>query len=226
MPLNIAPIVAAVDEIKEKSKKRKFTQSVDLSVNIKDVDLKQPKNRINTEIFLPHEIVGSETKIVVVGTGDLKVRAKNMGLEVLDKEDLEKLRDDKKSAKKFVKNVDVFIAGVDLMPVLAKSLGPVLGPAGKMPLGPPKGRGIIPPNADLTPVVDAYKKMIRIQMRKNLVVNCKVGNEAMSSQDIAENIQSVANFLEDTLENGLRNFVALYVKTTMGPSVKIDVKFG
>ncbi|MHA1650932.1 MAG: 50S ribosomal protein L1 [Candidatus Helarchaeota archaeon] len=225
MPIEKAPIIAAIEELKKKVKKRNFTESIDLSVKIKDVDLKQPKNRINAEVFLPHE-VSSNLKICVVGTGDLKVRAKNMGLEVLDKDDLEKLKSDKKAAKKFVKNIDVFIAGVDLMPTLAKTLGPVLGPAGKMPLGPPKGKGIIPPNADLTPVVDAYKKMVRIRMRNNLVVNCKVGNINMATEDVAENIQSVINFLESNLEHGLRNIAALYVKTTMGPSVKINVKVG
>jgi large subunit ribosomal protein L1 len=176
MPIDSAPIVNALKKLKDQTKKRKFTQSFDLSVKIKDVDLKQPKNRISAEVFLPNPIAKSR-KICVVGTGDLGVRAKNMGLEVLDKDGLDKLKSDKKAAKKFVKNIDIFIAGVDLMPVLAKSLGPVLGPSGKMPLGPPKGKGIIPPNADLTPVVEEYNKMVRIRLRNNLVVNCKVGNE-------------------------------------------------
>ena len=225
MPVNLAPIIKAVDELKEKSKKRKFIQSVDLAINIKDVDLKQPKNRINTEVFLPHEL-GKGSKICVVASGDLGIRAKNMGLTVLDKDELGKLGSDKKTAKKFVRNYDIFVAGVDLMPTLAKSLGPVLGPTGKMPLGPPKGRGIIPPNADLNPIIDLYKKMVRIRLRKSLVINCKIGSEKMSSQDLAENIQSITNYLEETLENGLRNIAKLGVKTTMGPYIKIEAKVG
>ncbi|MFX1297060.1 MAG: 50S ribosomal protein L1 [Promethearchaeota archaeon] len=223
MPINLAPIVTAIDELKEKTKKRKFIQSVDLLIKIKDVNLKQSKNRINVEVFLPHEIASSK-KICIIGTGDLKVRASKMGLQVIDKEELEKF--EKKNAKKFVKSMDVFIAGVDLMPLLAKYLGPFLGPAGKMPLGPPKGKGIIPPDANLTPIVEAYRKMVKIRMRNNLVVNCKVGNENMPSKDIAENIQSVTNFLEDTLENGSRNIDTIYVKTTMGPSIKLNIKIG
>ena len=120
--------------------------------------------------------------------------------------------------------MDVFIAGVDLMTDLAKSLGPMLGPAGKMPLGPPKGKGIIPTNADLGPVVSEYKKMIRIRLRNNRVVNCKVGNENMPTPEVAENIQSVANFLERTFEKGMRNIASMRVKTTMSPSVKINLK--
>ncbi|HUY01091.1 MAG TPA: 50S ribosomal protein L1 [Candidatus Deferrimicrobium sp.] len=220
-----APIKAALKKLKETTKTRKFNQSFDLSITIKDVDLKQPKNRITAEVFLPNPIAESR-KICVIGTGDLGVRAKNMGLEVLDKEDLDKLKSDKKVAKKFVRNVDIFIAGVDLMPVLAKTLGPVLGPTGKMPLGPPKGKGIIPPNADLTPIVEEYNKMVRIRLRNNLSVNCKVGNEKMLPAQIAENIQSVTHFLEDNLEHGLRNIAGLYIKTTMGPSIKIGVKGG
>ncbi|MHA1264233.1 MAG: 50S ribosomal protein L1 [Candidatus Helarchaeota archaeon] len=225
MPIDLAPIMKAVEELKEKTKKRNFIQSIDLSVKVKDIDLKQPKNRINAELFLPHEL-GKDPKICVIASGDLAVRAKNMGLEVLDKEGLAKLRGDKKQAKKFVKNIDIFIAGVDLMPELAKTLGPVLGPAGKMPLGPPRGKGIIPPNADLVPVIEEYKKMVRIRLRKNLVVNCKVGIESMDSREIAENIQTVINFLEQQFEKGLHNIAALYIKMTMGPSVKIEAKVG
>ncbi len=225
MPVDLAPILKALEEVKEKTKKRKFVQSVDLSVSVKNVDLKQPKNRINVEVFLPHAL-GKEPKICVIGSGDLGIRAKNMGLDVLGKAELAKLKGDKKQAKKFVKGIDVFIAGVDLMPDLAKSLGPVLGPKGKMPLGPPKGRGIIPPNADLNPVVDAYKTMIRVRLRKNLVINCKVGIEEMDPQHIAENIQSVANYLEGQFEHGLQNIADLRIKTTMGPAVKIMAKVG
>ena len=225
MPVDLATILKALEELKEITKKRKFVQSVDFAVKVKNIDLKQPKNRINTEVFLPHSI-GEDPKICVVGSGDLGIRAKNMGLDVLDKGALAKLKGDKKQAKKFVKNVDVFIAGVDLMPDLAKSLGPVLGPTGKMPLGPPKGRGIIPPNADLNPIVDAYKKMIRIRLRKNLVINCKIGTEEMDPQQVAENIQSVTNYLEDKFENGLQNIANLRIKMSMGPSVKIKAKVG
>ncbi len=223
MPIDLAPIVEALDELKEKSKKRNFIQSVDLAIKIKDIDLKQPKNRISAEVFVPHNL-GKKSKICIIATGDLAVRAKNIGLTVLDKDDLERMGSDKKSAKKFVKNFEVFIAGVDLMPLLAKNLGPVLGPTGKMPLGPPKGRGIIPPNADLNPVIELYNKMVRIRLRKNLVINCKVGTEEMNSQDLAENIQSIINYLEENLEHGTRNIVKLGVKTTMGPYSKINAK--
>jgi large subunit ribosomal protein L1 len=131
MPVETAPILTAIKDLNEKStKKRNFTQSIDLSIKIKDVDLKQPKNRIAAEIFVPNEIE-KERKICIVGSGDMGVRAKNLGLNVLDKDDLDNLKSDKKAAKKFIKAIDVFIAGVDLMPVLAKSLGPVLGPSGK-----------------------------------------------------------------------------------------------
>jgi large subunit ribosomal protein L1 len=223
MPLNIGPIVTAIKQLNEKTTKKNFTQSIDLSVRIKDVDLKQPKNRIAAEVYLPHEIAKSR-KIYVIGSGDLGVRAKNLGLDVLDKADLDSLKGDKKAAKKFVKKTDIFIAGVDLMPVLAKSLGPVLGPSGKMPIGPPKGKGIIPTNADLNPLIEQYKKMVRIRLRNNLVVNCKVGTEEMTPQELAENVQSVVNFLEGTFEHGSRNIGALHIKKTMGPAFKIITK--
>lgn len=223
MPVESAPILTAMKELEERSPKRNFVQSIDLSIKIKDVDLKQPKNRIAAEIYVPNEIE-KDRKICVVGSGDMGVRAKNLGLDVLDKEELDNLKSDKKAAKKYIKSISVFIAGVDLMPVLAKSLGPVLGPTGKMPIGPPKGRGIVPPNVDLAPIVEQYRKMIRIRLRNNLVVNCKVGNENMTPQEIVDNIKAVINFLEGSLERGPRNIGGLHIKKTMGPSIKIIEK--
>ncbi|MHA1268684.1 MAG: 50S ribosomal protein L1 [Candidatus Helarchaeota archaeon] len=222
MPINQNNIKKAVIEAKSKRNKGKFTHSIDLSINLKEIDLKQPKNRINTEFVLPHN-PGKKINICVCTTvGDFALRAKQEGLTVLTKEDLENFRKNKSEAKKFIKKFDFFIASVEAMPLVAKSLGPVLGPKGKMPLGPPKGSGIVPPTTDIKPLKEQYEKTIRLQMRKSLQINCPVGNENMDDDKITENISSVLRFLENNLEKGLKNIKNIYVKTTMGKPVKIE----
>ena len=52
----------SLEEAINKSPKRNFGESVDLAVNLKDVDLSNPKNRINEEILLPN---GSGRKVKV-----------------------------------------------------------------------------------------------------------------------------------------------------------------
>ncbi|MHA1231905.1 MAG: 50S ribosomal protein L1 [Candidatus Helarchaeota archaeon] len=223
MPIDRNKIKKAVIEARKNKKKGKFVHTIDLSINLKDIDLKQPKNRINAELVLPHS-PGKDRKICVCTTsGDFALRAKQEGLTVLDKDALTKFQKDKSAARKFCKKFDFFIASVEAMPLIAKSLGPVLGPQGKMPLGPPKGAGIVPPTADIKPLKDRYNKTIRLRMRKSLQINCPVGNENMSDDEIVDNIAAVINYLENNLEKGLRNIKSIYVKTTMGKPVKIEI---
>ena len=46
-------VINAVKEAKEQSKPRNFTESVDIIINIRDLDVKKPENRFNEEVALP-----------------------------------------------------------------------------------------------------------------------------------------------------------------------------
>ena len=58
----------AVQKALESAKKRKFVETVELAVNLRDVDLTIPKNRIQEEIILPKGR-GKSIKIAVIGGG-------------------------------------------------------------------------------------------------------------------------------------------------------------
>nr|MDO8046333.1 50S ribosomal protein L1 [Candidatus Baldrarchaeota archaeon] len=217
MPIDIKKIIEAVKEAKEKAKERKFKESIDLSISFKNLDLKKPENRISTEITLPHPI-NKPVKVCVIASGDLEVRAKNEGIDsVLSRTDLEKFLSDRKAAKKLAKQFDFFLAQVDLMPLVGRSLGPVLGPRGKMPKP-------IPPTADVKSLVEQYRRTVRIRMRNNPVIHVRVGTKDMEDEKIAENIKAVLEFLLEKLEKGIQNIKSIYVKTTMGPPVPIKTK--
>ena len=124
-------VLEAVKEAKEQSKPRNFTQSVDMIVNIRDLDVKKPENRFNEEVTLPNGR-GKEVKIGVIADGELIVQAKNAGVAlVINKADLEELGKDRKAAKKAANSVDFFIAQADMMPLVGRFLGPILGPRNK-----------------------------------------------------------------------------------------------
>ena len=126
-------VLEAVKEAKEQSKPRNFTQSVDMIVNIRDLDVKKPENRFNEEVTLPNGR-GKEVKIGVIADGELIVQAKDAGVAlVINKADLEELGKDRKAAKKAANSVDFFIAQADMMPLVGRFLGPILGPRNKMP---------------------------------------------------------------------------------------------
>ncbi len=43
----------------------------------------------------------------------------------------------------------------------------------------------------------------------------------MKAEDIADNIEAVLKRVESKLEHGRMNLASVYVKTTMGPSVRL-----
>ncbi|MEM2145622.1 MAG: 50S ribosomal protein L1 [Candidatus Jordarchaeaceae archaeon] len=214
MPLDNKKLLEAIKKAKQNSKKRNFVQSIELAVNMKDIDLKKPENRLNVELTLPNEI-GKEPKICVIAAGDLAVKAKDAGVFVIDKDELGEIARNKKNVKKLAQEYDFFVARADIMPQVGKTLGSVLGPRGKMPKP-------VPPNADIKTVLEQYKKSARIRMRENPVIHLRVGNEQMDEKKIADNVQSVINFLEGKFEKGSRNIKSVYIKTTMGPAIKVE----
>lgn len=224
MPVDQNIIKESIKKAKENRNKGNFTHTVDISINLKEIDLKQPQNRINTELELPHGPGDKEANICVCTTsGDFALRARQNDLEVLDQEGLSELQGNKAAARKMAKQFEFFVASVEAMPLVARSLGPILGPQGKMPLGPPKGQGIVPPTAEIPPIIKHYKNTVRIKMRKTLQINCPVGREDMENEKIAENISAIFNFLERNLEKGLGNIKKVFLKTTMGHPVKLDI---
>ena len=216
MPIDEEAIIEALREMRSKTKKRNFRQSVELLVNLRDIDLRRPENRIREMVELPHGL-GKEARVCVIASGDAALRARKAGLDVLDKEELESMAGDKKRAKKLAKQYDYFVAEAPLMPLIGRILGSVLGPRGKMPTP-------VPPTADFKAVVDRLKRTVRVVAWKAPNVYCKVGTEDMDDKALAENINAVIKVLEEKLPRGLKNIKSVYVKMSMGPAVEVKLK--
>ena len=205
--------IKAIEDALKQSKKRKFQESVELSINLKDIDLSVPKNRIDDEIILPKGR-GKEVKVVVFGSGELAVKAKSSADLVIQPEEIENIADNKREARKLVNAHDFFIAEAPLMPTIGKSLGIILGPRGKMPKP-------IPPQADPAPMITNLKNTVRIRSKERRTFHAPIGTRAMSPEDLADNLEAVLNRLESKLERGRQNIASIFVKTTMGPSVRV-----
>ena len=111
--------IKVVREAIETSTQRNFTESVDLAINLKDIDLSIPKNRVNDEILLPKGR-GKSVKVAVFGSGELAIKAKKAADLVITPEELDDLADDKKAAKKMANEHMFFVAEAPLMPVIGK----------------------------------------------------------------------------------------------------------
>ncbi|MDH5441419.1 MAG: 50S ribosomal protein L1, partial [Candidatus Bathyarchaeota archaeon] len=103
MVLEVKNLQEAIKELRSKSKKRNFSQSVELVINLRDVDVKKPEGRIQEVVELPHS-VGKNVGVCVIATGDLALRARRAGADlVLEREDLERLAGDKKQQRQTAK---------------------------------------------------------------------------------------------------------------------------
>lgn len=207
-------VLEAVKEAKEQSKPRNFTQSVDMIVNIRDLDVKKPENRFNEEVTLPNGR-GKEVKIGVIADGELIVQAKDAGVAlVINKADLEELGKDRKAAKKATNSVDFFIAQADMMPLVGRFLGPILGPRNKMPKP-------VPASIKLDPLLERLQSTVKVGIKQQPAIQIIVGSQDMSDEDLAENIETVLTVLDRHLDKGRNQIKSMFIKTTMGPIVRV-----
>jgi large subunit ribosomal protein L1 len=214
MPLDNKTISEAIKQAKAKSGDRKFNQTVDLILDIQEIDMKAPEGRIQEIVELPHETSKPNT-ICVIAQGEFSVKAKNSQADrVVDRADLDALSGKKKELRKLANDYDVFIAEAPLMPLVGKVLGPVLGPRGKMPIP-------VPPNADIAPLITKHRKTVAVRMRNQPIIQVAVGSQQMKDEDIADNTMTVLRVLDGKLKRGLKNVKYVFIKTSMGEPIKI-----
>ncbi|CAD7770436.1 50S ribosomal protein L1 [Candidatus Methanoperedenaceae archaeon GB50] len=207
-------IVNAVRRALEDSPPRGFEESVDLAINLRDVDLTQPQNRIDEEVLLPHGR-GRPVKVAVFGRGDVAQRAKNAGADyVFDEEGIKGLGEDPHLARNLANEVDFFISETVYMPLIGRMLGRVLGPRGKMPMP-------LTPDKDVTELVKRARSAIRVRSKDRPTFHVSIGRRKMDPVLLAENVESVITRIEQRLDRGRQNIRSVYVKTTMGPAVKV-----
>ena len=207
--------VEVVQKALEESKKleRKFKQSVDVVINLKNIDMNDAKNRIEDEVMLPHGR-GIEAKLAIFASGDLAIKSKSHVDLVIKPEEIEELAKDKKKFKKMADEYDFFIAEAPLMPTIGKTLGIILGPRGKMPKP-------VPPNIDIANIAKSMRKTVKIRSKTTKTIHATVGREEMSPDQIADNIDAILKRLEGKLERGKLNIGSVYVKTSMGPPMRL-----
>jgi len=210
-----------------KDKVRKFDETIDLIINLKDLNLNDPKQRIDKEIVLPNNTTTSDKpNVCVIASDEILLEARNLGLETIDTEGLVQLNtEEKKVKKKFVKKYDFFIVEDKMMPSVARYLARFLGPLGKMPKPFPSGYGIVSSPEDLRIAIERYLKIIRIQLKKQLLIQVKIGKKSMEKDRVFENLKAVVDYIADQMPHRYNNIKSMFLKTTMGHPIKVDEQF-
>merc|ERR1712098_352393 len=195
-----------------KDKPRKFVETVELQVGLKDYDTQRDK-RFSGTVKLPH-VARLRLKVCVLGDAVHCEQAQQAGMPYKSVEDLKKLNKNKKLVKKLAQQYDAFLASQVLVPQIPRLLGPGLNKAGKFPT-------LITHSDSLDAKVQDLKKTVKFQLKKVLCMGVAVGNVEMNPDECRQNIIMAINFLVSLLKKNWNNVKVLYVKSTMGKSYRI-----
>merc|ERR1712142_451700 len=188
-------------------KKRKFLETVDLQIGLKNYDPQKDK-RFSGTVKLKH-IPRNKFKVCILGDQAHCDEAKEKGLPCMSADELKKLNKDKKKVKKLAKSYDAFLCSDILIKQIPRFLGPGLNKAGKFPT-------MVTHADDLEEKVNVLKATIKFQMKKVLCLNVAVGNIEMTEDQLMENIRLAMNFLVSLLKKHWQNVKSLHIKSTMG----------
>merc|ERR1711971_1478310 len=188
-------------------KPRKFLESVDLQIGLKNYDPQKDK-RFSGTVELKH-IPRNKFKVCILGDQAHCDEAKEKGIACMTADELKKLNKDKKKVKKLAKSYDAFLCSDTLIKQIPRLLGPGLNKAGKFPT-------LITHQDDLDAKINDLKATIKFQMKKVLCLNVAVGNVGMTEDELVQNVHLAMNFLVSLLKKHWQNVKSLNIKSTMG----------
>ena len=205
----------AIQQAIDGAPERGFVESVEISFTIKDVDLKVPTNRIQEEVRLPSGR-GKPIKIAIFAGGEVATKAKAAGIDIIDPETIEDLGGNRQKARKLAKRYDFFLSEIPHMGTVGRFLGGVLGPRGKMPRP-------VPPTLDPAALAGGLKDTAIVRSRDKVTFHTAVGSREQGIEDLTSNAVAIWDRVTGKLERGAGNIRSCYIKTSMGPSVKVEV---
>jgi len=133
---------------------------------------------------------------------------------VFDETEIEALANEPPRARSLANEVNFFIAETAYMPMIGKSLGRVLGPRGKMPEP-------LTSDKDIAQLINRARNSIKVRSKDRATFHESIGQRNMQPETLVENVESVIMRLEQKLERGAQNIRSVYIKTTMGPAVRV-----
>lgn len=202
----------AIEKLKDFPAAR-FDESVEISLRL-GVDPKKSDQQVRNTVMLPHG-TGKKIRVVVLATGEKLVEATEAGADRVGDQDL--IEEIKNGWTDF----DVLITTPEMMRELVKFAGRVLGPRGLMPN--PKV-GTVTQNIKQR-VEESKKGKIQFKIDKNGVINNLVGKISFKKEQLVANMETLllAVFRSKPATAKGAFFQTLFVSSTMGPGLKIDL---
>jgi len=196
------------------TKKRKFVETVELQIALKNYDPNKEK-RFSGAIRLPN-VPRPKFSVCVIGDAKHVGEAKDQKLPYMSEDDLKKLNKNKKAVKQLAKKYGAFVASASLIRKIPRLVGPGLNKAGKFP-------SVLGPNENVTERCESVKASVKfaLKSKKSICLGVPIANLGMAPRDVATNITLAVNFVITLLPKGWQQIKRLYIKSTMGPPFRV-----
>eukprot|EP00927_Polykrikos_kofoidii_P033778 TRINITY_DN28620_c0_g1_i1.p1 TRINITY_DN28620_c0_g1~~TRINITY_DN28620_c0_g1_i1.p1 ORF type:complete len:219 (+),score=39.90 TRINITY_DN28620_c0_g1_i1:70-726(+) len=202
-------LLAALSKILDgaKAKPRKFVETVELQISLKDYDTRVDK-RFSGTVLLPN-IPRPRKNVCVLGDAAHCEQARRASIPYRSVDDLRALNRNKKLVKRFLAQFHAFLASQAVIRQIPRLLGPTSGKAAKFPR-------MLRDNEDLESKVAEILSEVKFQLKKVTNLAVPVGNVGMTLDELKDNCTLAINFQVSLLKGQWKNVSRLYVKSTMG----------
>merc|ERR1711934_352109 len=212
--INNKMIVECIDELRGLMKERKFKQTIELQVGLKDYDPQKDKRFVGSVTLPNNPRPGLKLCIIADEKHKMEVEKSGIKIDVVDLEFLKKFNKDKKQIKGWAKKYSALLASDTVLKKVPVVCGPILNRIGRFPT-------VVSHELPLLGKVDDFRSSVKWQLKKVTCMNTAVGHEGMENEELRQNMMMAINFLVSLLKKGWHNLKSVHIKSTMSKSVKL-----
>lgn len=212
--INNAMVAEAIADLRQAQKARKFTETIELQIGLKDYDPQKDKRFVGT-VRLPNN-PRPTLKLCIIADEKHKdeVTKFNIDIDVIDLDSLKKFNKDKKLVKGWAKKYSLLLASETVLKKVPVVVGPILNRINRFPQP-------VTHNEPLVNKVEDVRASVKFQLKKVTCLACAVGSASMTDDELRVNIMMSLNFLVSLLKKGWHNLKSVHIKSTMSKAIKL-----